>query len=76
VPWANIVRAGQFQLAGALGYVTGGLGAGGELARSVADHFKIRQAAFLAEFSLAPYYEAIRIARAAIAQVEASPDAK
>jgi len=67
VPWANAARAGQFQVAGNAGYVTGdtSLGAAGELARRVADQFKIRQNVFLAELSLSPFYGGFQIARAA-----------
>jgi phenylalanyl-tRNA synthetase beta chain len=66
VPWASAARAGQFQLSGNAGDATGGeLGAAGELARRVADQFKIRQNVFLAELSLAPFYRGFRIARAA-----------
>ena len=66
LPWANAARAGQIQLAGNVGEVTGGaFGGAGELARRVADQFKIRQNVFLAELSLAPCYEGFRIARAA-----------
>ncbi len=66
VPWANAARAGEFQLAGKAGHVSGGtFGAAGELARRVAEPFKIRQNVFLAELSLDPFYEGFRIARAA-----------
>ncbi len=66
-PWANIVRAGRFGLAGVAGSAAGGtpLGAGAELAKHVADRFKIRQPAFLAEISLSSYYGAVRAAGAA-----------
>jgi len=65
-PWANIVRAGRFQLGGNASsiHASAPLGAAGELGRLVADRFKIRQPAFLAELSLAPFYEAVRIAHA------------
>ena len=66
LPWANAARAGHIQLAGKAGYVTGGaFGAAGELARRVADQFKIRQNVFLAELSLASFYDGFRIARTA-----------
>jgi phenylalanyl-tRNA synthetase beta chain len=66
LPWANAARAGHFQLAGNAGQAAGGaLGAAGELARRVADPFKIRQNVFLAELSLAVFYAGFRSARAA-----------
>jgi phenylalanyl-tRNA synthetase beta chain len=66
LPWANAARVGQIQLAGNAGDATGGaFGGAGELARRVADQFKIRQNVFLAEISLVPFYEGFRIARAA-----------
>ena len=65
-PWANIVRSGEFRIAANLGNTSSGLplGTAGEVAKAIADRFKIRQPAFLAEFSLAPYYAAVRTARA------------
>jgi phenylalanyl-tRNA synthetase beta chain len=66
LPWANAARAGRIQLAGNAGEVTGdAFGGAGELARRVADQFKIRQNVFLAELSLARFYEGFRIAQAA-----------
>jgi len=66
LPWANAARAGQIQLAGNAAQATGGaFGGAGELARRVGDQFKIRQNVFLAELSLAPFYDGFRIARAA-----------
>jgi phenylalanyl-tRNA synthetase beta chain len=66
-PWANIVRAGQFRVAQKTAKALSELplGTAGELGKAVADRFKIRQPAFLAELSLAPYYEAVRTARSA-----------
>lgn len=67
LPWANLARAGRLELARIAGSLTANVpvGGAGELAKTVADRFKIRQAAFLAELSLAPLYEAVRSARAA-----------
>ena len=65
LPWASLARAGEFQLDLGTGQTAARcLGAAGELARRVADPFKIRQNVFLAEFSLAPFYDGFRAARA------------
>ena len=67
LPWASLARAGTFQLATGKDRRRGDrrrLGAAGEVARRVADPFKIRQNVFLAEISLAPFYEGFSAARA------------
>jgi phenylalanyl-tRNA synthetase beta chain len=65
LPWANAARAGEFQLPAESGAAAKGVGTAGELARRVADPFKIRQNVFLAQLILDPFYEAYRTARAA-----------
>jgi phenylalanyl-tRNA synthetase beta chain len=76
--WANAARSGQFGRAGAHWAVTAGatsfrerdlpalpLGAAGEVAKRVAERFKLRQPVFLAEMELEPFYAACEAARTA-----------
>ena len=77
--WQNPARAGKILLANAglrqLSDGKGGrwsvtlgntvVGAAGELAPRVADKFKLRQAVFLAEWALGPFYEGHDLAREA-----------
>ena len=65
LPWANVGRAGEFGLDTGAGEAASRLGTAGEIARRIADQFKIRQSVFLAELSLAPFYDGFRSARAA-----------
>ena len=78
--WQHPARAGQMSLAADPGWwavtvgskgvrfgISGGtlIGAAGQLAGRVAERFKLRQDVFLAEFSLAPFYDGYEQARAA-----------
>jgi phenylalanyl-tRNA synthetase beta chain len=56
-PWAHAARRGNIALA------TNEIGQAGQLARRVADKFKLRQDIFLAEIQLDPLYAAIRAAK-------------
>ncbi|HEY2548668.1 MAG TPA: phenylalanine--tRNA ligase subunit beta [Candidatus Acidoferrum sp.] len=56
-PWAHAARRGKIALA------TNEIGQAGQLARRVADKFKLRQEVFLAEIQLDPLYAAIRAAK-------------
>ena len=78
--WQHPARAGQMSLAADPGWwavtvgskgvrfgISGGtlIGATGQLSGRVAERFKLRQDVFLAEFSLAPFYDGYEQARAA-----------
>jgi phenylalanyl-tRNA synthetase beta chain len=58
--WQQPARGGQFTLDEAAGGMPTGIA--GELSRRVAERFKLRQAVFLAEMKLAPFYAACETA--------------
>jgi phenylalanyl-tRNA synthetase beta chain len=62
--WQHAARNGQFAAAGA-GSGSAPIGTAGELAKRVADQFKLRQPVFLAEMELPPLYAACDAAHAA-----------
>jgi phenylalanyl-tRNA synthetase beta chain len=65
--WQHPSRSGQFHLSGggAKNSRTAVCGRAAELARRVAERFKLRQPAYLAEMELTPFYAACDAARAA-----------
>jgi phenylalanyl-tRNA synthetase beta chain len=63
--WLHAAHAGAFYLTSA-GGVSGNMGAAGQLSRRVAERFKLRQEAFVAEVELEPLCAAYRAARAAL----------
>jgi phenylalanyl-tRNA synthetase beta chain len=63
--WQHPARAGAFRLETNGRDRSGSFGAAGQLAQRVADHFKLRQDVFLAEFALDPFYAGVQQALAA-----------
>ncbi len=67
LPWQNPARAGQFwSVVTPKPYsISSFIGTAGQLARRVAEHFKLRQEVFLAEWPLDGFYDCYRLTRAA-----------
>jgi phenylalanyl-tRNA synthetase beta chain len=61
LPWQHPARSGDFAIVEAPDLDAG---VAGQLSQRVADQFKLRQDAFLAEFPLDPFYHAFRTAKA------------
>jgi phenylalanyl-tRNA synthetase beta chain len=69
--WLQAGRGAQVSLATA-SQASGGIGVAGQLARRVAEVFKLRQDAYVAEIMLEPLYKGIEAARAALQYVPLS----